>query len=197
MTDLLPTWIQHLTPGEQRLVIGLLTLAVLVSLAYLCRKPLRDWRERRQITRAVRRIGARFKRDVPLPDGMGGEIRIDYLVLSTDALVVVGVKRYDGMIFGSTKTDEWTQTINSRSYKFPNPDTCLAQQISAVRNIIPKTTVRGLHLFTDSAIFPWDKPPNVLQLKDLRSNRTRRPGMKDIPENLRTAWEQIRQAMNQ
>ncbi len=197
MMDLLPTWTQHLTPGEQRLVIGLLTLAVLVSLAYLCRKPLRDWRERRQITRAVRRIGARFKRDVPLPDGMGGEIRIDYLVLSTDALVVVGVKRYDGMIFGSTKTDEWTQTINSRSYKFPNPDTCLAQQISAVRNIIPKTTVRGLHLFTDSAIFPWDKPPNVLQLKDLRSNRTRRPGMKDIPEELRTAWAQIRQAMNQ
>ena len=143
MTDLLPIWIQHLTPGEQRLMVGLLTLAALLALGYLFRKPLCDWRERRQITRAVKQIGARSRRDLPLPDGMGGEIRIDYLVLSTDAIVVVSVKRYDGMIFGSTKTDEWTQTINSRSYKFPNPDTCLAQQISAVRNIIPKTTHRA------------------------------------------------------
>ena len=100
MTDLLPTWIQQLTPGEQRLMIGLLILAGLLAGTHLLRKPLHDWRERRQITRAVKRIGPRFKRDLSLPDGMGGEIRIDFLVLSPDAIVVVGVKRYDGMIFG-------------------------------------------------------------------------------------------------
>lgn len=196
MADVFPTWIQNLTPDELRLLVGLLALAALVTLSYLLRKPLHYWRETRQITRAAKRMGARLLHDITLPDGMGGKIRIDYLALSTDAIVVIGVKRYDGMIFGSAQTNEWTQTLNSRSYKFSNPDTYLAQQVIAVRGIIPKTPVRGLHLFTDSAAFPWDKPPNVLQSKDLRSGGAR-PRLKDIPKELRTAWTHLRQSINQ
>jgi hypothetical protein len=196
MTELIPVWIQQLTTGQQRLLIALLILAALLSLGFLLRKPLHYWRETRQITRAVKRMGARIRRDITLPDGMGGEIRIDYLALSTDAILVIGVKRYDGMIFGSPQTDEWTQTLNSRSYKFANPDAYLAQQVSAVRNIVPKIPARGLHLFTDSAAFPWDKPSNVVQLKDLTGRGSRRPRMKEVPAELRTAWTQLRGAMN-
>lgn len=196
MTDLLPIWINNLTVGEQRLMAVSLILAALLVLMHLVRAPLRDWREQRQITRTVKQLGARILRDIALQDGMGGEIRIDYLALCSDAILVIDVKRYDGMIFGSTKTDEWTQTINSRSYKFPNPEIYLAQQISAIRNIIPKTPVRGLHLFTDTAVFPWDKPPNVLQLTDLRSSGSHRPAIKDIPAELRTAWAHIVQAIH-
>jgi hypothetical protein len=196
MTELIPVWIQQLTTGQQRLLIALLILAALLSLGFLLRKPLHYWRETRQITRAVKRMGARIRRDITLPDGMGGEIRIDYLALSTDAILVIGVKRYDGMIFGSPQTDEWTQTLNSRSYKFANPDAYLALQVSAVRNIVPKIPARGLHLFTDSAAFPWDKPSNVVQLKDLTGRGSRRPKMKDVPAELRTAWTQLRGAMN-
>jgi hypothetical protein len=196
MTDLLPIWIKNLTAAEQRLMVALLVLAILLMLWHLLRKPLADWQERRQITGTVKRLGARTLRDIALPDGMGGEIRIDYLALCSDSILVIAVKRYDGMIFGSTKTDEWTQTVNSRSYKFPNPDYYMARQISAIRNITPKILVRGLHLFTDSAVFPWDKPPNVLQLKDLRSSGRRRPLMQEIPAELRTAWTHIMQAIN-
>jgi hypothetical protein len=196
MADLFPTWIQNLTPDELRLLLGLLALAALLTLSYLLRKPLSYWRETRQITRAAKRMGVRLLRDITLPDGMGGDVRIDFLALSIDAILVIDVKRYDGMIFGSTQTDEWTQTLNSRSYKFPNPDTYLAKQVTAVRGIVPKTPVRGLHLFTDSAAFPWDKPPNVLQSKDLGSSGTRRPRMKEIPRELRTAWTHIMKTIN-
>jgi hypothetical protein len=196
MAELLPTWIQNLTPNELRLLLGLLALAVLLTLSYLLRKPLGYWRESRQITRAAKRMGAQVLRDITIPDGMGGDVRIDFLILSTDKILVIDVKRYDGMIFGSTQTDEWTQTLNSRSYKFPNPETYLAQQVTAVRGIVPKVPVRGLHLFTDSAAFPWDKPPNVLQSKDLRSSGTRRPRMKEIPRELRTAWKHIKKTIN-
>jgi len=194
MTDVFPTWIQNLTPNEQHLLIALLVLAGLLILAFLLRKPLQHWRETRQITRAAKRTGARYRRNVTLPDGMGGETRIDFLVLSADSILVIGVKRFDGMIFGSAQTDEWTQTLNSRSYKFPNPDAYLAQQITAVRCIVPKTPVRGLHLFTDSAAFPWDKPLNVLQSKDLAKSSVRRPALQDIPAELRAAWKQILQS---
>jgi hypothetical protein len=197
MADVFPIWIQNLTPNEQRLLIGLVALAALLTLAHLLRKPLSYWRETRQITRTAKRLGARLLREITLPDGMGGKIRIDFLALSTDAILVIGVKRYDGMIFGSAQTDEWTQTLNSRSYKFPNPDTYLAQQVTAVRGIVPKTPVRGLHLFTDSAAFPWDKPPNVLQSKDLRNSGAKRPRMKEIPRELRTAWTHMMQTIKQ
>jgi hypothetical protein len=196
MMDMFLIWSERLTTGEQLWLSGLLVLAALLVLMYLFRKSLRYWWEGRQITRGAKRLGARMLRDVNLPDGMGGEISMDFLVLSTDAILVVGVKRYDGMIFGGTRTDEWTQTINSRSYKFPNPDNYLLQQVGAVRSIVPEIPVRGMHLFTDNAMFPWDKPSNVLQVKDLCGNSTRRPKLKDIPGELRAAWTQITQFLN-
>ena len=197
MTDLLPTWLQNLAPVEQYLLAGVLLLAAVMALVSVIRKPLHYWRETRRITRAVKRMGARFRRDIGMPDGLGGEVRIDFLVLSSDALLVIGVKRYDGMIFGSAQTDDWIQTINSRSYKFPNPDTYLERQVTAVRAVVPGIPVRGLHLFTDAAVFPWDKPANVLLLKDLCNSPARRPKLKDIPAGLRTAWAQLRRHRRQ
>ena len=196
VTDIFLIWAESLTIGDQPWLSVLLVLAVLLILMYLFRNSLRYWWEGRQITREAKRLGARMLCDVNLPDGMGSEISIDFLVLSTDAIQVIGVKRYDGMIFGGARTDEWTQTISSRSYKFPNPDNYLLQQVGVVRSIVPDTPIRGMHLFTDNAIFPWDKPSNVLQVKDLRSNSSRRPKLKDIPVELRAAWTQITIALN-
>ncbi|MEN8106535.1 MAG: nuclease-related domain-containing protein [Pseudomonadota bacterium] len=197
MMDMFPIWTESLATGAQLWVAGLLILVLLLILMYLLRNPLRYWREGRRITQGVKRLGARMLRNVNFPDGMGGEISIDFLMLSTDAILVIGVRRYDGMIFGGAQTDEWTQTINSRSYKFPNPDNYLLQQVSAVKSIVPETPVKGMHLFTDNALFPWDKPSNVLQVKDLRSSRTRRPKLKNIPAELRAAWTQITRSLNQ
>ena len=195
MMDMFPTWTENLTIGNQPWVTGLMILVFLLILMFLVRNPLRYWREERRITRAAKRLGARMLRNVNLPDCMGSEITIDFLVLSTDAILVIGVKRYDGLIFGGARTDEWTQTINTRSYKFPNPDKHLLQQVCAVKSIAPGTPIRGIHLFTDNAVFPWDKPSNVLQVKDLHSSSTRRPRLKDIPARLRAAWTQITRSL--
>lgn len=195
MTDMIPTWMASLTASEQRRLTGVLLLVIVLILLYLFRDSLHYWRESRNINRVAKRLGARMLRDVRLPDGMGGEISIDFLVLATDAILVIGVKRYDGLIYGSARIDEWTQSIRRRSYKFPNPDTYLQQQIGAVRLIVPKIPVRGLHLFTDSAVFPKDKPSNVLQAQDLRGSSPR-PRLKDIPAELQTAWTQLMHALN-
>jgi len=196
MTDIFPTWIESLTANEQRRFTGLLILAIVLILLYLLRDSLRYWREGHQITRVAKRLGARMLRDVDLPDGLGGRIGIDFLALATDAILVIGVKRYDGLIYGSERIDEWTQSVHRRSYKFPNPDAYLQQQIGAVRMIVPNIPVRGLHLFTDSAVFPKDKPSNVLQVKDLPPG-TRRPRPNDIPAELQMAWIQLMHALNE
>jgi hypothetical protein len=195
MTDIFPSWIESLTASEQRRLTGLLMLAVVLILLYLFRDSLRYWREGRQINRVAKRLGARMLRNVHLPDGVGGRIGIDFLVLAIDAILVIDVKRYDGLIYGSERIDEWTQSIHRRSYKFPNPDTWLQQQIGAVRMIVPGIPVRGLHLFTDSAVFPKDKPSNVLLAKDPPGG-TRRPRLNDIPAELQTAWIQLIHALD-
>jgi hypothetical protein len=197
MMDMFTIWTESLTIGNQPWVTGLLLLVLLLILIYLLQNSLRIWWEGCRITRAAKRLGARMLRNVNLQDGMGGVINIDFLVLSTDAILVIGVKRYDGMIFGGVRTDEWTQTINTRSYKFPNPDSYLLQQVSAVKIIVPEIPIRGLHLFTDNAVFPWDKPSNVLQIKDLSSSSTRCPKFKNIPAELRAAWTQVTRSLKQ
>ena len=196
ITDMLQIWIESLSIEDQPWLIGPLALAVLVIPVFLFRNALLHWWEGYQITWAVKRLGARMLRDIDLPDGMGGEIRIDFVVLSTDAILVISVKRYDGMIFGGAQTDEWTQTINNHSYKFPNPDLYLLQQVNVVRSIIPKSPIRGMHLFTNNAIFPWDKPYNVWQAKDLRSSSIRRPRLKDIPAELHATWTQFTRSLD-
>lgn len=197
MMDMFPIWTENLTTATRIWMTGLLILVSLLMLMYLLRDSLSYWREGRRITRGVKRLGARMLRNINLPDGMGDEINIDFLVLSTEAILVIGVKRYEGMIFGGVQTDEWTQTINTRSYKFTNPDIYLSQQVSAVKIIVPKAPVRGAHLFIDNAIFPWDKPANVLQIKDFHDSNTRRPKLKNIPVELRAAWAQIARSLKQ
>lgn len=179
-----------LTSDQLYLLLG--AIAAVVALVYSIREPLFNWREERRLRRAIRRLGTRALRDLRLSDGMGGEVTVDYVLLAADGLLVVGVKRFSGMIFGSAQTDQWTQVINRCSYKFPNPDDYLQRQVEAVRLLVPGTTVTGIHLFTHGASFPKGKPDNVLLSREVRRKA---PKLRRIPGSLRSAWETLMQSV--
>jgi uncharacterized protein YjiS (DUF1127 family) len=179
-----------LTSDQLYLLLG--AIAAVVALVYSIREPLFNWREERRLRRAIRRLGTRALRDLRLSDGMGGEVTVDYVLLAADGLLVVGVKRFSGMIFGSAQTDQWTQVINRCSYKFPNPDDYLQRQVEAVRLLVPGTPVTGIHLFTHGASFPKGKPDNVLLSREVRQKA---PKLRRIPGSLRTAWESLMQSV--
>lgn len=194
MPDFLQSLLSYLPVDAQYLPVLLAVLVALVLLV-LFRRPLHHcWQEQR-IARALKRMGARVMDNVHLPDGLGGEVMIDKLVLATDAILVINVKRFEGLIFGGANTDVWTQVINTRSYRFPSPEAYLQLQVNAVRAVAPKAVIRGLHLFTHGARFPKGKPPSVLLLAELE-RRAPRPRMKDIPAELRVAWEQVVDALS-
>lgn len=180
--------------SELQLWLALVAVAAVAGLLLLFRKPLGHWRQERQVRQALKRLGAMALHNISLPDGVGGEIVIDNLLLATDKILVVDVKRFDGLIFGSSKTDLWTQVINKRSYRFPNPDRHLQLQVSAVRTLLPGVNVAGLHLFTHNAKFPKGRPSSVLQIEDIRK-LPRRPRPRDIPKDLRAAWKELRSAL--
>jgi hypothetical protein len=192
MPESLQKLLQVVPLSSDQLYLLLGAIAAVALLLYSIREPLFNWREERRLRRAIRRLGARALRDLRLGDGMGGEVTVDYVLLTADGLLVVGVKRYSGMIFGGAQTDQWTQVINRCSYKFPNPDDYLQRQVEAVRLLVPGTTVTGIHLFTHGASFPKGKPDNVLLSREVRRKA---PKLRRIPGSLRSAWETLMQSV--
>jgi len=194
MLDSLLPLLHDLLNNNKWLAAGLAAAIVLPVVLFLFRVELKNWRQERQIRKAIRRLGWRSMENIHLPDGTGGEVTIEHLLLGRDAILVVSVMRFEGLIFGSSHTDQWTQVINRRSYKFDNPDYYLQRQINAVRLIVPGARVSGWHLFGHGAKFPKDKPDNILQLANIRS-LPKRPRHADIPKPLRATWKQIEVAV--
>ena len=190
MLDSFHPLLQELLNNNDLLAAVLATIIVMPVLLFLFRNQLRNWRQDHNIRKVIRRLGVRSMKNIHLPDGTGGEVTIAHLLLGRDAILVIGVMRFEGLIFGSPHTDQWTQVLNRRSYKFVNPDHYLQRQINAVRLIAPGARVSGWHLFGHGSKFPKDKPDNVLQPGDVRS-LPKRPRRDDIPKQLRTAWEQL------
>jgi hypothetical protein len=190
MSDSFHPLLQELIHNEELLAAALLGIVAVLVLLFLFRARLKNWRQERKIGKVIRRLGVRSMKNIRLPDGTGGEVTIEHLLLGRDAIHVVGVMRFEGLIFGSSHTDQWTQVINRHSYKFDNPDNYLQRQIDAIRLIAPGVAVSGWHLFGHSAEFPKDKPDNVLQPGDIRS-LPRRPRRREIPKQLRAAWKQL------
>ena len=190
MLDSLHPLLQELLNNNGLLAAVLAAVMVTPVLLFLFRSQLKNWRQERNIRKVIRQLGVRSMENIHLPDGTGGEVTIAYLLLGRDAILVVGVMRFEGLIFGSSHTGQWTQVINRRSYKFDNPDHKLQDQINAVRLIAPGVEVSGWHLFGHGAKFPKDKPDNVLQPADIKS-LPNRPQSDDIPKQLHTAWKQL------
>lgn len=195
MLDSLLPLLHDLLNNNKQLAAVLVAVILALILLFLFRAELKNWRQEHHIRKAIRRLGWRSMENIHLPDGTGGEVTIEHLLLGRDAILVVSVMRFEGVIFGSQRTDQWTQVINRKSYKFDNPDQNLQRQINAVRQIVPDANVSGWHLFGYDAKFPRDKPASVLKLGDVRQ-LPKRPRRGDIPKPLRAAWKQLVDAVS-
>lgn len=168
--------------SRELLAITILVLIVAITGIIWFNQPLR--RERRNIKRAIRRLGAKVLSDVKLPDGVDGEIFIDYLVLTPEDIKVVTLKRYPGLIYGGEQLQDWTQVVNNRNHNFPNPLYEMKLKIMAVKAIVPNVPVNGLTLFCDDSRFPTNKPAGVFNLCDIDSKSEKKP----IPPELLSGW---------
>jgi len=102
-----------------------------------------------------------------IPDGDGGEIQIDHLVLTAQGLLIIDVKDAIGAVFGSDKMLEWTVIAEDRRYTFANPQPALYDRIAAVRQIVRQVPVAGRILFLDGASFTKGVPDLVTTLDEL------------------------------
>ena len=125
-----------------------------------------------------RQVGSRLKRvlaeigydsiqGLVIPNADEGEIQIDYLLLTSQGLLIVDIKDAVGSVFGSDKMHEWTVISEERRYTFPNPQEALYDRIAAVRHIVRQVPVAGRILFLDGADFSKGVPNLVTDLDTL------------------------------
>ena len=70
---------------------------------------------------------------VLVPDGMGGFIHIDHLLLTPRGVLVLDTRRVAGLIFGGDQMSEWTVMGRGHRYTFDNPQPALYDRIAAVK----------------------------------------------------------------
>lgn len=142
-----------------------------------------------RLRRRVSNLGVQFMRDVRVPDGVEGELHIDYLVLKPDAILVVDVKHYDGFIYGNEAQEQWTQVLKQRNYHFDNPLRHVDIQIMAIKSVVPDANVEGVVLFAGGGRFPRHKPRGVMTLQDIPKRRQ----MQIVEDSLLAAWNRFQQ----
>jgi hypothetical protein len=141
--------------------------AVLLLLAAGCFWGLRAYRRRarrRALLARLERVAFEAVHQVLVPDGMGGFIHIDHLLLTPRGVLVLDTRRVAGLIFGGDQMSDWTVMGRSRRYTFDNPQPALYDRIAAVKALTGEVPVEGRLLFSNVGKFTKGMPKWVLML---------------------------------
>jgi hypothetical protein len=121
-------------------------------------------RQRRQALLArLERVGYYAAHQVLVPDGMGGFIHIDHLLLTPRGVLLLDTRRVAGLIFGGDQMSDWT-VMGRRRYTFDNPQPALYDRIAAVKALVGEVPVEGRLLFSNVGKFTKGKPKYVTML---------------------------------
>ncbi len=121
---------------------------------------------RRYTLISLRSIADRLLRNVILPDGVGGHIGVDALLLRDGRLYVLVLRNIEGAIFGGEKLDRWTAIGRHRRFSFRNPLHLMQEQTLAVRVLAPELTLVPRVVFTGHGHFPKGRPETVELLEE-------------------------------
>jgi hypothetical protein len=122
---------------------------------------------RKALLGRLERIAYEAAHQVLVPDGMGGYIHIDHLLLTPLGLLVLDTRRVPGLIFGGDQMSDWTVMARGRRFTFDNPQPALYDRIAAVKALAGDIPVEGRLLFSNVGKFTKGMPKYVLMLDGL------------------------------
>ncbi len=171
-------------------IAGLVSLAVLLLVAFNFRRFASAWREWR-LRRLLDHIGHEQIRNLHCPDGLDGHHVIERLALASDSILVIAYKRFSGKIYCAEQIDEWTQMIGQKSFKFANPLFELEYQLTSLRLQSGSENIEGFIFFDASATFPKGHPENVWHPGNIPPSLLREHCPPPNAE-IRDAWERLK-----
>jgi hypothetical protein len=119
---------------------------------------------RRSLLARLERVAFEAAHQVLVPDGMGGFIHIDHLLLTPRGVLVLDTRRVAGLIFGGDQMSDWTVMGRGHRYTFDNPQPALYDRIAAVKALVGEVPVEGRLLFSNVGKFTKGIPKWVLML---------------------------------
>lgn len=173
-------------PGMLTLVGVCAGLSLLILLSWFV---WRRHRRRHPLVLVLNSLGALHVRNLIIPDGVGGTIQTDFLVLMRGGVLVLDVKNYRGVLFGSENAPLWSQMIRSRSYKFANPLPENMFRVQSVQHLLPGVPVTGRVVFTPEARFSREMPVGVSMLDTLLDDLGGFAGAASLP--YLDAWKRL------
>lgn len=159
---------QRFVPPDWQWAAGAAALG-LVAFVWVAWLGVRHWRKRRAERERLARIDSVcFRRlsSVLVPDGNGGQLHLDHLLLMPRGLLVVAERDLQGVIFGSQLMDDWALMPSGQGARitFANPLRPLYDRLAAVGALAGAgVPVEGRVVFPDGAQFPKGHPPLVLR----------------------------------
>ncbi|HMI74216.1 MAG TPA: nuclease-related domain-containing protein [Steroidobacteraceae bacterium] len=148
-----PQWI-----GLGAAVLLLLTLGFFGLRAYQRRA------RRKSLLARLERVALAAAHQVLVPDGMGGFIHIDHVLLTLRGILVLDTRRVTGLIFGGDQMSDWTVMGRGHRYTFDNPQPALYDRIAAVKAAVGDVPVEGRLLFSNVGKFTKGIPKWVVML---------------------------------
>ncbi len=149
--------------------------------------------DRRSTLTSLRNIADRLLRNVMLPDGVGGYVGVDVLLLRDGRLYVLAIRTVEGAIFGGEKLDRWTVIGRHRRFSFRNPLHLMQEQTMAVRELVPELTLVSRVVFAGHGHFPKGRPDAVELLEEfvipLRRPKKSKPAVLD--PQMEKIWQRV------
>jgi hypothetical protein len=175
-----------------QVTLGVMLLGLLAAGGAAAWRMWSRYRARRQLVRSFEAVSIAVLRDVLIPDGSGGQLHIDFLLLTARGLLVVDYRDVEGVVFGGEHMREWAVMNGSQRSTFLNPLEALYDRIAAVRLAAGEAPVDGRIVFTSRSKFPKGRPPRVMRLDLLEGEYPPpQPGGVHPAERYREAWNQL------
>ena len=177
MLDNVPVWAFPAAGA----VAAVALIAVAVR-AYLARRFIRRNEER------INSIAFEILRNVLIPNGNGGQIHVNYLLLTGRGLLVLDLFDVPGAVFGGDQMFQWTAIGRKLRFTFANPQSILYDRMAAVKLLAGEIPVEGRLVFTQRGDFPKGKPKDVLRIDQLNNDF---PVIDRTRSNVAAAFQEI------
>src|SRR6202046_3686170 len=139
-------------------------ILLLAALAFFGLRAYQRRARRKSLLGRLERVASAAVHQVLVPDGMGGFIHIDHILLTPRGVLILDTRRVAGLIFGGDQMSDWTVMGRSRRYTFDNPQPALYDRIAAVKALVGDVPVEGRLLFSNVGKFTKGIPKWVLML---------------------------------
>jgi Nuclease-related domain len=162
----------EISPELQLLIVVVAVVVVFAVAGRLLYVFFRRRRMQRRSEATIASIAYDVLKNVLLPNGMGGQIHVNYLLLTERGLLVIDSVEAPGSIFGGDQMTEWTAIGKKRRYTFPNPQHALYDRMAAVQSLAGEVPVEGRIVFSMRSEFPKGKPRYVVRIDGLQEDFT-------------------------